>query len=205
MAWRPWWRPAEGGGRPLGGGATAAAWQPVVTAWRLQRWWHGIGVAAGVAPAVVQWPEWRRRGDREAGRRWWHQHGRHWWCGGSAQAQGNDGCAKGAGGGGSSSSLPVGTLVLPGAPPLLCGEFLSWIEMTAGETQAFDETSSSSGFSFCQNQRGGQRVAGRRRPGLAFRGSGKVQHLVWKLIGGGAPVWWGGGLMLPLPVRWFLS
>uniref|UniRef100_I1R606 Uncharacterized protein n=1 Tax=Oryza glaberrima TaxID=4538 RepID=I1R606_ORYGL len=172
MAWRPWWRPAEGGGRPLGGGATAAAWQPVVTAWRLQRWWHGIGVAAGVAPAVVQWPEWRRRGDREAGRRWWHQHGRHWWCGGSAQAQGNDGCAKGAGG---------------------------------GETQAFDETSSSSGFSFCQNQRGGQRVAGRRRPGLAFRGGGKVQHLVWKLIGGGAPVWWGGGLMLPLPVRWFLS
>uniref|UniRef100_A0A0E0BRZ0 Uncharacterized protein n=1 Tax=Oryza glumipatula TaxID=40148 RepID=A0A0E0BRZ0_9ORYZ len=74
-----------------------------------------------------------------------------------------------------------------------------------GETQAFDETSSSSGFSFCQNQRGGQRVAGRRRPGLAFKGGGKVQHLVWKLIGGGAPVRWGGGLMLPLPVRWFLS
>uniref|UniRef100_A0A0E0ILK0 Uncharacterized protein n=1 Tax=Oryza nivara TaxID=4536 RepID=A0A0E0ILK0_ORYNI len=70
---------------------------------------------------------------------------------------------------------------------------------------AFDETFSNSGFSFCQNQRGGQRVAGRRRPGLAFRGGGKVQHIVWKLIGGGAPVRWGGGLMLPLPVRWFLS
>ncbi|KAB8086751.1 hypothetical protein EE612_010271, partial [Oryza sativa] len=44
---------------------------------------------------------------------------------------GPDGCAKGAGGGGSSSSLPVNTLTLPGAPPLLCGEFLSWIEVAA--------------------------------------------------------------------------
>nr|BBD82326.1 flagelliform silk protein-like protein [Oryza sativa Indica Group]BBD82336.1 flagelliform silk protein-like protein [Oryza sativa Indica Group] len=39
-----------------------------------------------------------------------------------------DGSVKGAGGSGSSSSLPVGTLALPGAPPLLCGEFLGWIE-----------------------------------------------------------------------------
>lgn len=48
-------------------------------------------------------------------------------------------------------------------------------------------------------------MVGRRRPGLAYRGGDKVQHLVWKLIGGGAPVRCGGGLMLPLPVRWFLS
>uniref|UniRef100_A0A0E0RA36 Uncharacterized protein n=1 Tax=Oryza rufipogon TaxID=4529 RepID=A0A0E0RA36_ORYRU len=39
-----------------------------------------------------------------------------------------DGSVKGAGGGWSSSPLPVGTLALPGAPPLLCGEFLGWIE-----------------------------------------------------------------------------
>jgi hypothetical protein len=44
---------------------------------------------------------------------------------------GPDGSAKGAGGGGSSSSLPVGTLALRGAPPLLCGEFLGWIEAAA--------------------------------------------------------------------------
>uniref|UniRef100_A0A0E0P321 Uncharacterized protein n=1 Tax=Oryza rufipogon TaxID=4529 RepID=A0A0E0P321_ORYRU len=37
---------------------------------------------------------------------------------------GLDGSAKGAGGSGSSSSLPIGTLALLGAPPLLCGEFL---------------------------------------------------------------------------------
>jgi hypothetical protein len=43
----------------------------------------------------------------------------------------SDGSAKGAGGGESSSSLPVGTLTLPGAPPLLCGEFLGWIEAAA--------------------------------------------------------------------------
>uniref|UniRef100_J3L8G9 Uncharacterized protein n=1 Tax=Oryza brachyantha TaxID=4533 RepID=J3L8G9_ORYBR len=42
-----------------------------------------------------------------------------------------DGCAKGAGGGGSSSSLPVSTLTLSGAPPLLCGEFLGWVEAAA--------------------------------------------------------------------------
>nr|BBF89195.1 flagelliform silk protein-like [Oryza barthii]BBF89199.1 flagelliform silk protein-like [Oryza barthii] len=42
-----------------------------------------------------------------------------------------DGSVKGAGGSGSSSSLPVGTLALPGAPPLLCGEFLGWIEAAA--------------------------------------------------------------------------
>uniref|UniRef100_A0A0D3FHT1 Uncharacterized protein n=1 Tax=Oryza barthii TaxID=65489 RepID=A0A0D3FHT1_9ORYZ len=38
---------------------------------------------------------------------------------------------KGAGGGGSSSSWSVGTLALPGAPPLLCGECLGWIEVAA--------------------------------------------------------------------------
>nr|BBD82380.1 flagelliform silk protein-like [Oryza sativa Indica Group] len=42
-----------------------------------------------------------------------------------------DGFVKGAGGSGSSSSLPVGTLALPGAPPLLFGEFLGWIEAAA--------------------------------------------------------------------------
>jgi hypothetical protein len=41
------------------------------------------------------------------------------------------GSVKGAGGGRSSFSLPVGTLVLLGAPPLLCGEFLGWIETAA--------------------------------------------------------------------------
>uniref|UniRef100_A0A0E0QP98 Uncharacterized protein n=1 Tax=Oryza rufipogon TaxID=4529 RepID=A0A0E0QP98_ORYRU len=42
-----------------------------------------------------------------------------------------DGSVKGAGGGGSSSSLPVGTLALSGAHPLRCGEFLDWIEAAA--------------------------------------------------------------------------
>uniref|UniRef100_A0A0E0NYN5 Uncharacterized protein n=1 Tax=Oryza rufipogon TaxID=4529 RepID=A0A0E0NYN5_ORYRU len=42
-----------------------------------------------------------------------------------------DGSVKGADGGESSSSLPVGTLTLLGTPPLLCGEFLGWIEAAA--------------------------------------------------------------------------
>uniref|UniRef100_A0A0E0A1M8 Uncharacterized protein n=1 Tax=Oryza glumipatula TaxID=40148 RepID=A0A0E0A1M8_9ORYZ len=42
-----------------------------------------------------------------------------------------DGSAKGAGGGVSSFLLPVSTLVLPGAHPLLCGKFLGWIEAAA--------------------------------------------------------------------------
>ncbi|BAH93837.1 Os07g0230400, partial [Oryza sativa Japonica Group] len=46
----------------------------------------------------------------------------------SGVGAGPDGSAKGAGSGGSSFSLPVGTLTLPRAPPLLCGEFLGWIE-----------------------------------------------------------------------------
>uniref|UniRef100_A0A0E0PKY4 Uncharacterized protein n=1 Tax=Oryza rufipogon TaxID=4529 RepID=A0A0E0PKY4_ORYRU len=37
------------------------------------------------------------------------------------------------------------------------------------------------------------------------RGGGKVLQHVWKSVGGGVPVQWGGGLMLSLPVRWFLS
>ncbi|BAH92662.1 Os04g0419400 [Oryza sativa Japonica Group] len=49
-----------------------------------------------------------------------------------AGSEGSDGSAKGAGGSGSSSSLPACTLALPGAPPLLCGEFLCWIEAAAG-------------------------------------------------------------------------
>jgi hypothetical protein len=49
-----------------------------------------------------------------------------------AGREGSDGSAKGAGGSGSSSSLPACTLALPEAHPLLCGEFLCWIEAAAG-------------------------------------------------------------------------
>uniref|UniRef100_A0A0E0LGB5 Factor of DNA methylation 1-5/IDN2 domain-containing protein n=1 Tax=Oryza punctata TaxID=4537 RepID=A0A0E0LGB5_ORYPU len=49
----------------------------------------------------------------------------------SGSPQGSFGSGKGAGGSGSSSSMTVSTLSLPGAPPLLYGEFLGWVEAVA--------------------------------------------------------------------------
>uniref|UniRef100_A0A0D9YZN9 Uncharacterized protein n=1 Tax=Oryza glumipatula TaxID=40148 RepID=A0A0D9YZN9_9ORYZ len=49
----------------------------------------------------------------------------------SGVGAGPDGSATGASGGGSSFSLSVGTLDLPGAPPFLCGKFVGWIEVVA--------------------------------------------------------------------------
>ncbi|EAY84996.1 hypothetical protein OsI_06358 [Oryza sativa Indica Group] len=48
-----------------------------------------------------------------------------------------NGSVKGASGGGLSSTLPVGTLALPGAHPLLCWEFLGWIEAAACQQGKF--------------------------------------------------------------------
>uniref|UniRef100_A0A0E0DKV8 Uncharacterized protein n=1 Tax=Oryza meridionalis TaxID=40149 RepID=A0A0E0DKV8_9ORYZ len=64
---------------------------------------------------------------KEAGQRWRRSRSGSV----SGVGAGLDGSAKGAGGSGSSSSLPVSTLALLGAPPLLCGEFLGWIEAAA--------------------------------------------------------------------------
>uniref|UniRef100_A0A0D3FFT6 Uncharacterized protein n=1 Tax=Oryza barthii TaxID=65489 RepID=A0A0D3FFT6_9ORYZ len=104
-----------------------------------------------------------------------------------------DGSAKGAGGGGLSSSLPVGTLALPGAPSLLCGEFLGWIEAAApGEAQAAEAMTPSPRFPFGQNWRGSRRVVEQRGPGPALRGGGSM-----KSADGGASVRGGGYYVLP--------
>ncbi|EAY81316.1 hypothetical protein OsI_36491 [Oryza sativa Indica Group] len=101
---------------------------------------HSLGLAARASPwrGGSSRPRWQlgmvagqpgcchggqvRRGDRTSGAP----------AGGAGPEQQHhrrlDSSAKEAGGGGSSSSLPVGTLGLHGAPPLLCGEFLSWID-----------------------------------------------------------------------------
>uniref|UniRef100_A0A0E0M1Z6 Uncharacterized protein n=1 Tax=Oryza punctata TaxID=4537 RepID=A0A0E0M1Z6_ORYPU len=81
--------------------------------------------------------------------------------------------------------------------------FLELLRSSLGEA---DVTSSSRGFSFGQKLARSQRVVGWTRPGPASRDGGGVQQQhVWKPIGRGAPVWWGGGLVLPPPERWFLS
>uniref|UniRef100_A0A0E0GEI3 Uncharacterized protein n=1 Tax=Oryza nivara TaxID=4536 RepID=A0A0E0GEI3_ORYNI len=100
-----------------------------------------------------------------------------------------DGSAKGAGGGGLSSSLPVGTIALPGAPPLLCGEFLGG-SSSAGEAQAVEAMTPSTGFPFGKNWRGGWRVVEQRGPGPALRGGGSM-----KSADGGASVRCGGCYM----------
>nr|ABG22087.1 hypothetical protein LOC_Os12g42284 [Oryza sativa Japonica Group] len=86
-----------------------------------------------------------------------------------------DGSVKGVGGGGSSSPLPVGTLALPGAPPLLCGEFLGWIEAATrqrGKPRLPKQCHPVPGSPFVQSWRGGRRVVERRGPGPALRGGG---------------------------------
>jgi hypothetical protein len=104
---------------------TRSAWPPGASPWRggssRPRW--RLGVVAG-QPGCRRGGQVRRGGRTSrapaggAGPKQQH----HWRPSGSA---------KGASGGGSSSSLPVGTLSLRGAPPLLCGEFLGWIEAAA--------------------------------------------------------------------------
>lgn len=85
-----------------------------------------------------------------------------------------DGSAKGAGGGGKSSWLSVGTLALSGAPSLFCGEFLSWIEAAAHQRESSGCRSNATqpGFSSGQIWRGGQRVVEWSGPEPALRGGG---------------------------------
>uniref|UniRef100_A0A0E0EQF3 Uncharacterized protein n=1 Tax=Oryza meridionalis TaxID=40149 RepID=A0A0E0EQF3_9ORYZ len=114
-----------------------------------------------------------------------------------------DGSVKGAGGGGSSSSLPVGTLAPSGAPPLFCGEFLDWIEAAArqrGEAQVAKAMPSSPRFSFGQIWRGGWWVVEWRGPEPALRGGGSM-----KSADGRASVRCGGCCMLPYVCVGFLS
>uniref|UniRef100_A0A0E0NK04 Uncharacterized protein n=1 Tax=Oryza rufipogon TaxID=4529 RepID=A0A0E0NK04_ORYRU len=144
----------------------------------------------------TRWRRQRRpaRGGRSGGRnRGWHarearprkacgQPGVAAACGCiSGVGAGLDG-AKGTGGGGSSSSLPIGTLTLSRAHPPLCED---------GEAQAAEAMLPSPGFSFGQIWRGGRRVVERRGPGPALRDGGSR-----KSADGGASVRCGGSLVI---------
>uniref|UniRef100_A0A0E0BZH6 Uncharacterized protein n=1 Tax=Oryza meridionalis TaxID=40149 RepID=A0A0E0BZH6_9ORYZ len=102
-----------------------------------------------------------------------------------------DGSAKGASGGGSSSSLPVGTLGLLGAAPSLWGVGLRR-QLLSGGSSGCRSNATSPAFSFGQIWRDGRRVVGRRSPGPALRGGGSL-----KSADGGASVRCGGCHVLP--------
>uniref|UniRef100_A0A0E0JHL6 Uncharacterized protein n=1 Tax=Oryza punctata TaxID=4537 RepID=A0A0E0JHL6_ORYPU len=89
-----------------------------------EHWWH---VLATWGRRDVAW-RWPMHGDQAVGggRVDANAAGRP-----SGSPQGGFGSGKGAGGGGSSSSMTVGTLSQPGAPPLICGEFLGWFKAVA--------------------------------------------------------------------------